>query len=110
MKIIAVKKKDKRPTRNEISAERPLIKAKWDRLKLQNGCSQRHWEDADGKISYNLIVPSSKMKEALNEFYNGSSGEYIGVTKTLEKLKLFYWVGRQQIVAVYCSSRSSKKS
>ena len=40
------------------------------------------------------------MKEVLNEFHNGASGGHLGVTKTLENLKLhFYWVECQQAVA-----------
>ena len=102
-KIVTANKEHKRPTRNEISAKDLLTKAywaQWDSLKLIKGCLYRHWESADGKTSSNLIVvPSSKMKEVPNEFNNGDSGLYFGMTKALERLKQrFYWIRCQQTV------------
>ncbi|GBP02823.1 hypothetical protein EVAR_71253_1 [Eumeta japonica] len=103
-KIMSAKEADRRPSRNEISAESPLAKsywAQWDSLKLINGCLYRQWESADGKTTFNLIVvPSTKKNYVLKEFHNRTSGGHLGVTKTLEKLKQrFYGVGYQQDVA-----------
>ena len=84
-KIITAKEEDKRPPRNEISAEGPLTKAYWalwDSLEIINGCLYRLWESADGKTSLNLlVVPLSKMKEVLKEFHNGASGGHQGPVK-----------------------------
>ena len=83
MKIIRVKEEDKRPSRNEISAEFPLSKAYWalwDSLDLIKGCLYRDWESTNGKTSCNLLVVlSSKLKEVLKEFHNES---IVGKVKT----------------------------
>ena len=52
-KIIVAKEEDKRPTRNEISAEGPLKKALRDSLRLINELLYRNWESADGNYSSN---------------------------------------------------------
>ena len=47
------------------------------------------------------------MNEVLKEFCNGDSGGYLGVTKTLKRLKQrFYWVGCQQIVTDWIANYS----
>ncbi|XP_037813635.1 uncharacterized protein LOC119604837 [Lucilia sericata] len=81
-KIISAKEEGKRPARNEISAESPLMKsywALWNSLQVLNGCLYRIWESADGKTVTNLIVvPASKINEVLKEFHDGPSGGHLG--------------------------------
>ena len=94
-KIIAAKKEDKGPTRNEISAKGWSYWVQWVSLKVIDGCLFCHWDSADGKTSSKLIVvPSCKMKEVLKEFHKNVRISHLGLTKTLERR--FYWVGCQQ--------------
>ena len=69
-------------TSEEILTDEDKIRAvnDWPRPQnLHELCLYRHWESTESKTSSKLlVVASSKMKEVLNEF--------LGVTKTLEKL------------------------
>ena len=58
---------------------------------LKNSC-----ESADGKdevMQIILIVPRRKVQSVLKEMHDGTSGGHLGVNKTLDKIrKWFYWL------------------
>ena len=56
---------------------------KVDKRMLISILEKRWWQ----VLSNLIMVPSSKMNEVLKEIHSGTSGGYLGVTKTLERLK-----------------------
>jgi hypothetical protein len=53
-----------------------------------------------------MIVPQSRKQDILHYFHDIPSAGYIGVDKTLEKLKTgFYWLNMKDYVQKYCRSR-----
>ena len=50
-----------------------------------------------------VVVPATKIEEALREMHNGSSGAHFGINKTLSKIReRFYWVRCRQDVESWC--------
>ena len=85
------------PGWSEISGDSPSFNAlwaQWDSLHVENELLKRAWESPDGRrVTMQLVVPTTKIKEVLQEMHNGSFGAHFGINKTLSKIReRFYWV------------------
>ncbi|KAJ8937610.1 hypothetical protein NQ318_018423 [Aromia moschata] len=100
--IVNWKKEDRKPTWEEVSRYSPTVKsywAQWNSLVLSDGLLKRVLEKSDGtEERKQLIVPRNRVPEVLEEIHNGSTGEHLGVTKTLGKfLHLFLLAYRSSV-------------
>uniref|UniRef100_A0A1A9V208 Integrase_H2C2 domain-containing protein n=1 Tax=Glossina austeni TaxID=7395 RepID=A0A1A9V208_GLOAU len=52
-----------------------------------------------------LVVPQAETREIIREYHNGSSGEHLGITRIVEKIKQnFYWVGIKDSASAWIRS------
>ncbi|GBM62391.1 Transposon Ty3-I Gag-Pol polyprotein [Araneus ventricosus] len=96
-----------RPSWQEIAPESPATKrywALWDSLHLKDGVLYRKWESDDGNsCRWQLILPKSRIPEALREPHDSASGGHFGVMKTLSKTReRFYWDRLRADVENWC--------
>ncbi|CAK9820223.1 Retrovirus-related Pol polyprotein from transposon 412 [Anthophora quadrimaculata] len=96
-----------KPTWQEISAFPPATKyfwKIWESLDVQRGMLFRKWESARGEdVSLLLLVPKSKVEEALRECHETPAGGHFGERKTLAKLRQrFFWLDHRVDVEEWC--------
>ena len=48
------------------------------------------------------MLPRVSVPKVLKEIHNAPTGGHLGVTKTMEKARRFYWVGQRQDVEDWC--------
>lgn len=94
--ILAWVQSGQRPSKEEISScsrKTKMLWVQWDSLILENDILKRRWEAVDGKSSkLQVIVPSSMKEDILSEMHGGVSGGHMGINRTLNKIKeYFYW-------------------
>lgn len=87
-----------RPQWSEVSDKSPAFKAlwsQWDRLSFRDGVLCRRWESEGGdKVTYQIVLPESLRKTALQSHHNHTTASHRGVNKTLSSLRhRYYWPG-----------------
>jgi transposase InsO family protein/predicted aspartyl protease len=102
------KESGQKPTWNQIAPHTPSVKsywAQWDSLVIDDdGLIKRVVENDDGtEEKRQLLVPSSRRAEVLQQLHDGSAGGHLGVHKTLEKVRSrFYWNNLKDDVRDWC--------
>jgi hypothetical protein len=91
----------------DISDRSPVYKlysVEWKSLAVRDGALKLHWESADGKTrTAQIVIPRSKVTEVLAEIHEGTSGEHLGLGKTLEKARRqYYWLHLRSDVERWC--------
>ena len=81
--------------------------AQRQQLTLRSGLLYRQWEDIPNKGLHKrlqLVLPRELIHAVLTEVHNSATGGHLGVTKTLEKARRFYWPGQRRDVEDWCRS------
>ena len=62
--------------------------AQWNRLLLENGVLYRQWQTEDGRRTrLQLVLPRSVVPDILSALHDAPSARYLGVTKTVERVR-----------------------
>ena len=81
--------------------------AQRQQLTLRSGLLYRQWEDIPNGGMHKrlqLVLPQTLINAVLTEVHNSATGGHLGVTKTLEKARRFYWPGQRRDVEDWCRS------
>ena len=90
--------------------------AQRQQLVMHNGVLHIRGEDVPNYGAHKRlqpVLPRVLIPTVLQEVHNAPTGGHLGVTKTLEKARRFYWVGQRQDVEDWCCDCSmcvSRKS
>ncbi|CAC5374624.1 unnamed protein product [Mytilus coruscus] len=95
----------KRPEWNEISNQSAVIKTLWrqfERLEVHQGLLYRKWIENETEELLQLIVPTSKIQEAIRYFHDIPTGGHLGIDKTQDRIqKSFYWPSMKHTIVEY---------
>jgi hypothetical protein len=71
---------------------------------MRDGMLQRHWESADGRTkTAHIVLPQSKVKEVLAELHGRPLGGQLGINKTLDKVRQwYYWLHSRNDIERWC--------
>jgi hypothetical protein len=96
-----------RPQWKDIVDPSPMYKsywAQWKLLAVRNGILERNWESANGRSQIaQVVIPRSIVKDVLMELHSGSSGDHLGINRTLNTiLQKFYWLQARSDIEKWC--------
>ena len=100
-------KAGKRPIKQEITQEDPLVGSLWSqftRLNLVGDRLYRTFENNDGSSTIlQLVIPKDMVEEILKALHDLPSSGHLGVNKMSEKVRQrYYWKGWREDVEDYC--------
>jgi hypothetical protein len=69
---------------------------------MRDSVLKRHWESADGRTKTDqTVLPLRTVKEVLAELHRGRSGGHLGVNKTSDKVRQwYYWLHSRSDIEV----------
>jgi hypothetical protein len=94
--ILEEEETGRRPERKDIADRSPTYKSYWNQWKslaVRNGILERHCESTNRQPKIAQInLPRCRVNDMLTELHGGRSGCYLGVNKTLNKVRQrYYW-------------------
>lgn len=77
----------------------------WRKLVVEDGVLKRKYDNCNGLVWSQLVLPRTRRDEVLQELHAGALEGHLGTEKTLGKVKeRFYWPGMRQDVAIWCET------
>ena len=79
------------------------IRAKWDRLVLQNGIHRSRWfTEVTGSEQLVLVVPEAWRQDIIKMVHSDPGLGHFGVKKTVGRLRRAYWPSMTSSLSKYC--------